>query len=72
MFVPKLKAWQAAVRPVGVPNLKAFARPRQLKKTGTLALSYQRARNDDMRIALALQGGGVTPIQAHGRRDLAE
>ena len=40
LFLPKLKAWQAAVRLVGVPNLKAFARPHRRKKPGTLALSY--------------------------------
>ena len=34
MFVPKLKAWQAAVRPVGVPNLKALARPSAAQKKG--------------------------------------
>ena len=39
MFVPKLKAWQAAVRlrtvrPVACPNLKAFARPAPAQKNG--------------------------------------
>ena len=32
----------------------------------------QRAEYDDMRIAIARQSGGVTPIQAHARMQLAE